>query len=218
MTVRRNRPLITLYKRRCTSWNTRSINVRCDGEETFEVSSLELLRSTIIQGDQNAWAEFQQSLEETVLTWLHAHPGRKSACRCQSEQHFVALAFERLRQAAIQGKVAYETLSEVFVYLRVSLNGAILETLRISSCPESVSVRLSGEGYMEGHPKSREVWDWLQARLSSERERRLAYLLYHCGLGPGEIVRCYPQEWSDVHEIARLRVNILARLMNGFDL
>ena len=192
--------------------------MRYDADETFEVSSLELLRCAITQGDQDAWAEFQQSLEETVLTWLHAHPGKEAVCRCQSEQHFVALAFERLRQAAIQGKVAYERLSEVFVYLRASLNGAILETLRISSCPEAVSERQLVERNLEGHPKSLEVWYWLQARLSSERERRLAYLLYHCGLGPGEIVRCYPQEWSDVHEIARLRVNILARLMNGFDL
>jgi hypothetical protein len=218
MMVRRNRPLIALYKGRCTSWNTRSINVRCDGDETFEVYSLELMHSAISQGDQAAWAEFQQSLEETVLTWLHAHPGRESACLCKSELHFVALAFERLRQAAIQGKVAYKTLSEVFVYLRASLNGVILEALRISACPEAVSQRLSGERYVEGHPKSREVWDLLQARLSSERERRLGYLLYHCGLGPGEIVRCYPQEWSDVHEIARLRRIILADLMNGFDL
>jgi hypothetical protein len=218
MMVRRNRPLIALYKGRCTSWNTRSINVRCDGDETFEVYSLELMHSAISQGDQDAWAEFQQSLEETVLTWLHAHPGRESACLCKSELHFVALAFERLRQAAIQGKVAYKTLSEVFVYLRASLNGVILEALRISACPEAVSQRLSGERYVEGHPKSREVWDWLQERLSSERERRLAYLLYHCGQGPGEIVRCYPQEWSDVHEIARLRRIILADLMNGFDL
>ncbi len=192
--------------------------MRCDGDETFEVFSPGLLRRAITPGNQDAWAEFQQSLEETVLTWLHAHPGKEAACRCQSEQHFVALAFERLRQATIQGKVAYETLSEVFVYLRASLNGAILDTLRISSCPEAVSVHQLGERNVEGHPKSLEVWDWLQARLSSERERRLAYLLYHCGLGPGEIVRCYPQEWSDVHEIARLRVNILARLMNGFDL
>jgi hypothetical protein len=218
MMVRRNRPLIALYKGRCTSWNTRSINVRCDGDETFEVYSLELMRCAITQGDQDAWAEFQQSLEETVLTWLHAHPGRESACLCKSELHFVALAFERLRQAAIQGKVAYKTLSEVFVYLRASLNGVILEALRISACPEAVSQRLSGERYVEGHPKSREVWDLLQARLSSECERRLGYLLYHCGLGPGEIVRCYPQEWSDVHEIARLRRIILADLMNGFDL
>ena len=186
--------------------------------ETFEVSSLELLHRAITHGDKDAWAELQQCLDETVLTWLHAHPGREAACRWQSEQHFVGLAFERFRQAAIQGKVAYETLSEVFVYLSASLNGAILETLRISSCPEAVSVHQLGERYMEGHPRSLEVWDWLQARLSSERELRLAYLLYHCGLGPREIVRCYPQEWSDVHEIARLRRIILAELMNGFEL
>jgi len=71
---------------------------------------------------------------------------------------------------------------------------------------------------VEGHPKSLEVWDWLQARLSGERERRLAYLLFQCGLGSGEIVCCYPQDWSDVHEITRLRRIILAELMNGFDL
>ncbi len=192
--------------------------MRCNGDETFKVYSLELLRRAIARGDQDAWAEFQRCLEETVLTWLHEHPGKEAACRWQSEQHFVALAFERFRLAAIQGQVECETLSEVFAYLRTSLNGAILEALRASACPGAVSQRLSGERYVEGYPKSLEVWDWLQARLSSEREQRLAYLLYHCGIGPGEIVRCYPQEWSDVHEIARLRRIILADLMNGFDL
>jgi len=186
--------------------------------EMFEVSSPELLRLAITQGDQDTWAEFQKCLEETVLTWLHAHPGREAAYRLQSEQHFVALAFDRFRQAAIQGKVAYETLPEVFLYLRASLNGAILETLRISSSPKAVSVHQLGERNVEGHPKSLEVWDWLQARLSGERERRLAYLLFQCGLGSGEIVCCYPQDWSDVHEITRLRRIILAELMNGFDL
>jgi hypothetical protein len=192
--------------------------LKYDAGETFEVSSLEFLHHAFMHGDQDAWAEFQQCLEETVLTWLHAHPGREAACRLQSEQHFVALAFERFRQAAIQGKVAYETLSEVFLYLRAILNGAILDTLRIASCPEAVSVHQLGGRNVEGHPKSLEVWDWLQAGLSSEREWRLTYLLYQCGLGPGEIARCYPQEWSDVQEIARLRRIILAELMNGFDL
>lgn len=189
--------------------------MRCDVDETFEVYYLELLRRAIAHADLDAWARFQQCLQVTVLTWLHAHPGSEAACRCQSEQHFVTLAFERLRQAAIQGKAAFEMLSEVFVYLRASLNGTILETLRISSCPEAVSVHQLGERNVEGHPKSLEVWDWLQAGLSSERERRLADLLYHRGLGPGEIVHFYSQEWSDIHEVTCLRCNILARLMNG---
>jgi hypothetical protein len=184
----------------------------------YEVYVLELLSRAIMHGEQDAWAELQQSLGETLLAWLYDHPGREAACRWKSEEYYVALAFERFRRVVFQGQLAFKTLEEIFVYLRASLNGAILETLRISSCPEAVSLRQLGERNVEGHPKSLEVWDWLQERLSSARERRLAYLLCHCGLGPGEIVRCYPQEWSDVHEVARLRRNILARLMNGSDL
>ena len=182
---------------------------------TLEVSRLELLRHGSIYGDLQARAAFQQSLEETVLTWFHDHPGREAACRLQSEGHFVALAFERFWQIVVQGQVACETLAEVLVYLHASLNGAILETLRVSSRPSAVSERMSAERDLQGHPQSLDIWGWFQARLSSEREGRLAYLLYHCGLEPAEIVRCCPQEWSDVQEVARLRRIIFMQLMKG---
>ena len=61
--------------------------------ERLEVSPLELLHRASTYGDLQAWAAFQQSLEETVLTWFHDHPGREAVCRLQSERHFVALAF-----------------------------------------------------------------------------------------------------------------------------
>ncbi len=185
--------------------------MRQDVDETHEVSSLELMHRAKTHGDLQAWATFQQSLEETVLTWFNAHPGSEAASRVQSERHFVALAFEQLWQAVLQGQVTCETLSAVLVYLRASLNGAILETLRVSSQPEALSQRILGERDLEGHLESHEVWDRFAARLVSERERRLAYLLYHCGLQPAEIVRGSPQEWSDVHEVVRLRRIILER-------
>ena len=180
--------------------------------ETLEASRLELLRRASTHGDLQAWAVFQQSLEETVLSWFHDHPGREAACRVQNERHFVAQAFEQLQQVVVQRQVACETLSEVLVYLRASLNGAILETLRVSARPRAVS---SPWPDVEDHPNRSEVWSWVQARLSSEHERRLAYLLYHCGLEPAEIVRYCPQEWSDVREVARLRRIILKRLTKG---
>jgi len=101
----------------------------------------------------------------------------------------------------------------VLLYLRASLNGAILDALRVSSRPGAVSIPWP-DG--EDRPDRSAVWDRLQvqALLSSERERRLAYLLYSCGLQPAEIVRYCPQEWSDVHEVTRLRRVIFNRLMN----
>ena len=189
--------------------------MRQDVGKTHEVARLELLRRVSTHGDLEAWAAFQQGLEETVQTWLHEHPNREAACRLQSERYFVAQAFEQFWQTVVQRQVTCETLSGVLVHLRASLNGAILETLRVSSRPSAVSERVSGERDLQGHPESLEVWGKVQARLSSERERRLAYLLYHCGLEPAEIVRCCPQEWSDVHEITRLRGIILMQLMKG---
>lgn len=186
--------------------------MRQDVGGTREASRLELWRRASRQGDLQAWAAFQQSLEETVLTWFHAHPGCEAASRVQSDRHFVAQAFEQLWHIVVQGQVACETLSEVVVYLRASLNGAILETLRVCSRPGAVS-----SPWPDGEecPERSVVWGRLQARLSNERERRLAYLLYHCGLEPAEIVRACPQEWSDVREVARLRRSILMQLMQS---
>jgi hypothetical protein len=183
--------------------------------EILDVSRLELLRRASTHGDQEAWRGFQQSLEETVLSWFHDHPASEAACRSACDRQFVALAFERLRQAVFQRQVPFDTLSAALVYLHASLNGAILEMLRVSTLPEVASQRISGERDLEGHPDSHEIWDLIQAKLSSARECRLAYLLYHCGIDPAEIVRGFPQEWSDVHEVARLRRSILARLMKG---
>jgi hypothetical protein len=184
-------------------------------DETLEVSRLELLHRASTHGDLQAWTAFQQSLEEMVLTWLHKHPGKEAACHFQSEQYFVALAFERLLKATVQGQVACETLSEVLVFLRASLNGAILETLRASKRPGAVSSIWPDE---EDRSVRSEVWVRLQSRLSNRREQRLAYLLYHCGLEPAEIVQCCPQEWSDDHEVVRLRRTIFMQLTKRSEL
>ena len=190
--------------------------MRSDGVEMFEVASLELLRRTMAHGDQEAWTQFQQCLEETVLTWLHEHPGREAVCRGLCEKELVVQAFERFRFAAGQAQMAFETLAEVLVYLRASLHGVILDTLRPLSLPEDVLKPVPGqksELQVEDQIDSNEIWEALQTILPGVRERRLVYLLYHCGLAPKEIVHCYPQEWSDVQEIYRLRRNIVGRLL-----
>jgi hypothetical protein len=194
--------------------------VRGNGDETFEVYSLQLLRRAIARGEQDAWAGFQQCLEETVLTWLHEHPGREAACRGLSEKYLVVQAFERFRQAAVQAQMAFETLAGVLVYLRASLHGAILDTLRTLSRPREVSRPVpgqAGESHVEDQIDSNGIWEILQTLLPGAREQRLAYLLYHCGLGPKEIVHCCSQEWSDVQEIYRLRRTIVERLLHHAD-
>ena len=184
---------------------------------SFEVDSLELIHLAVAHGNQNAQAGLQRYLSEMVLGWVHEHPSREVACRSESEEHYVVLAFGRFWQATLQRQVVYKTLTEVLVSLRASLNGAILETLRTSSRPREVLQSETGEPHMQDSPGSRETWDTLQTLLPDQREQRLAYLLFHCGLDPREIVRCYPQEWSDVQEIYHLRCHLLKRLLHHYE-
>ena len=181
---------------------------------------LELLRRIITESDQEARAELQQRWNEILLGWLRSHPGRAVACRWESEEYHIAMAFERFWQAAVEGQVTCQALAEVLTYLRASLNGIILETLRTNSRPGESARPAPGEPGkpdVDGHADASEIWARLQAMLADQREQRLAYLLYHCGLGPREILRFYPQEWSDVQEIRCLRRAILERLLGNAD-
>jgi hypothetical protein len=177
---------------------------------------LELLSRIIAEGDQEARAELQQRWNELLLGWLHSHPNRKLACHWKSEEYYVTMAFERFWQAAVGGQVACQALAEVLTYLCVCLNGIVLETLRTNSRPGESSRPTHGEPgkqHVDDHPDASEIWARLQAMLDDQREQRLAYLLFHCGLKPREIVRFYPQEWSDVQEIYCLRRTILQRVL-----
>ena len=184
------------------------------GEPCTETYCLELLRRATVQGDPEAWAWVRHCFRELVLDWLHRHPSREAACRLESEEHYVAQAFERFRQATtVTQRVEFSQLAPALQYLRASLNGAILNTLRAYSRPGVVSLQEPGEPAMEDHPDSSELWEILQTLLPNKREQRLASLLFHCGLSPREIVRCCPQEWSDVQEIYRLRRTMLERVL-----
>jgi len=187
------------------------------GEPCTDAYGLELLRRATIQDNQEAWAWVQHCFGGLVRGWLRRHPKREVACRLESEEHYVAQAFERFWQAtASNQRVECTTLAAALHSLRASLNGAILDMLRAYGCPGESSRPAPGkpgEPQMEDASSSSEVWDILKTLLSNPREQRLAYLIFHCGLSPREIMRCCPQEWSDVQEIARLRRTIMERLL-----
>jgi DNA-directed RNA polymerase specialized sigma24 family protein len=188
------------------------------GKTCTETYGLELLRRATFQGDQEAWEWVQHCYGGMVRGWLRRHPKREVACRLESEENYVAQTFERFWQAtAFNQQVEFSTLAAALQYLRASLHGAILDMLRAYARPREVSLPGPGEPLVENITDNGEVWEILQMILSNPREQRLAYLLFHCGLKPREIIRFCPQEWSDVQEIYRLRRNIMERLLRNAD-
>jgi hypothetical protein len=182
---------------------------------------VELLRRATVLGDQEAWAWMQHCFSGLVLSWLRRHPYKEAACRLESEENYVDQAFERFWQATtLNRKIKFSTLAAALRYLNLSLNAAILDTLRSYARSREVSLPEPGEPgepYIEDVTSNNEVWELLQTMLPDKREQRLAYLIFYCGLKAREIVRYLPQEWSNVQEIYRLRRSITERLIRNVD-
>jgi hypothetical protein len=181
---------------------------------------VELLHRAMMNADQNARVKVQQCLCGTVRSWFHRHPHREALCRLDSEENFVNVTFERFWKVAIDKQIECNSLTTALQYLRASLNGTILDRMRASSRLKEVALPGTGfpeEFLLEYVSSSAEIWERDQRQLLNVREQRLAYLLFHCGLKPKEIIQCCSQEFSDVCEIYHLRRNIIERILCNVD-
>lgn len=190
------------------------------GEISNDRYGVELFRRAICQHDSDAWTALQVCFSDSIRNWLHSHPRRDTALQLDSEENYVAQTFARFWQATARNqKLAFVTLATALAYLRTCLNGAILDTLRAYSRPKEIQVWVSDieERQAEDEVEQRELWALLLRMFSKPKERRLIYLLFHCGLKPREIMHYCPQEFADVQEIYRLQRNIVDRLLRNAD-
>ena len=178
---------------------------------------LDMFRRALLQSDQHAREQLQQRFSELAFSWIRLHPRREEACRYQKEEYYVAQAFKCFWQATAHHKeLEWSTLAAVLKYLRASLNAVIIDTIRTYSRSREVPIEVHGcpgESVTAIHDKNDELWNNMLTLLSDTREQRLAYLLFHCGLKPEEIVHFYPQDFSDVREISSLRHSIIEQVL-----
>jgi len=187
------------------------------GEPGTEKYSVELLRRATMLGEEEARAWAQQCLSELVVSCLRLHPNRGVASELGSEENYVAQTFERFWQTtALTQHIELNSLADALKYLHACLNGVIVDTLRTYSRLQKKSVTDSSkptELRIEGKFVSKDVWGCVKKVIPNGNEARLAYLLFHCGLKPRQIMNFCPQEFSDLHEIYRLRSNMMNRLV-----
>ncbi len=191
------------------------------GEPSDDQYGVELFRRALMRRDALAWEIVQQRFNGMMLHWMRSHPMRKAASRFDSEENYVAQAFTRFWQAtAGNQEIEFRTLAAVLRYLRASLNGTILDTLRAYSRAQEMPLPEHGEPeepFAEDRDDSRELWEVIRSLIPDERQQRVAYLLFHCHLKPREIVHFCSQEFSEVREVYRLRRSIFERLLRKAD-
>jgi hypothetical protein len=174
-----------------------------------------------VQRDVLAWEVMQERFHDMLLGWVYAHPMRDIACRFESEENYVAQTFARFWLAtAGNQQVEFQSVAAVLRYLRMSLHSVILDALLAYSRPKEVPLPVYGdpeEPFVEDTYEAHGVWETILNLLPDKRDQRVAYLLFHCGLKPREVMRFRPQEFSDVQEIYRRRRNIMERLLRHAD-
>lgn len=191
-------------------------------ESHADQSGLELFQSAISQCSDEVWNRLVERYQGLVLAWVRNHSRREIAYRYHNPEYYVALAFERFWQATTRNQsLTFTSLEAALSYLKASLNGAILDTLRSYTRPE---VPLPEPGHpqpselaSEDYAYEYDLWDAIKNLIPAPREQRVAYLLFHCGLKPREIVHFCKNEFPDVREIHRLRRNIVERLLRHAD-
>ncbi len=191
-------------------------------EPSNDQYSLELFNRALQQKDSLAWEAVQQCFTQMMYQWLYCHHLCEVACRFESEENYIAQGFARFWQATADNQhITFPTLGAALKYLRVSLHAVIIDTLRTYARSSVVALPADDEpGTLscEDEYETDELWQIIHHFLPDERQYRVAYLLYHCGLKPREIVQFCGQEFDDVQEIYRLRRNIIDRLRRNADL
>jgi hypothetical protein len=187
---------------------------KASSEERYCV---EILRRALVEQTDEVWSVLQQCFSETIRIWIRSHPNRDVALLRDSEENYIAQTFSRFWYAVRDRHLEFTTLSAALSYLHATLNGLLTDTLRSHLRLQSREVPLPEPGLSNvpragEPPDSRSLWESVQTLLVDERERRIFYLLYCCGLKPREVVMRCSHEFDDVKEVYRLNQNIIERL------
>lgn len=192
-------------------------------KETFnELFCLEIFRRAMLYQNEPAWEVLQQRFHETVRIWLYKHPYADVALHRDSEQNYIALTFSRFWQAVHDQSMEFSNLRAALSYLHATLGGLLTDAMRLYLRARDLEAQMPEPGSLD-EPANEDLaleisvdqnalWESICNILPDQRERRLVYLLYYCGLKPREIVVRCPLEFSNIQEIYRMSHNILERL------
>ncbi|WP_220194373.1 hypothetical protein [Ktedonospora formicarum] len=172
------------------------------GAVSEDKASIALLRLATTRNNKQAWFALEYCFRQKLILWLRQHPRSKEALGLQSEQEYVTQAFAHFRHLAVSKQMEFRSLHAALRYLAACLNSVVLDMLR--------SIKQASQNVQ---PSRADLWLAISQILNEERERRLAYLLFHCGLKPAEVVERCPEEFQNLAEVQSLHVRILNHMI-----
>jgi hypothetical protein len=170
----------------------------------------EIFRRAIADPQGDAWAVFVGRCQQQVGRWAQRHPG---FARCGEDlEDITSDAFRKMWQsfATDTDKIArFANFPALMLYLKMCVNSAIVDLLR----------HPAGDELPDDHPvfdapasDSRAMWEFIAARLKDDQERLVIRAFFLYDLTPRDILRQFPNRFSGIAEIYRIKQNVVARL------
>ena len=195
--------------RRCKE----ELNHYLRGDSAEDSSILQLLVFARLHNNEQTWRVIEQCFTPVVLSWIRRHPRYEEACRVKAERRYLTLALTKFSHGLVEQDMTFSVLSDVVRYLLVCINSVLLDTVRSAAWLEKINQH---ELLISNNATDQQAdATLLQRLLSDERERRLAYLLFHCGLSPREIAQSHPSEFANLQEIYQLRCSLMSHLQSS---
>lgn len=180
----------------------------------------ELFRRAIQDGDQSVWDNIYACYRLLVVGWVKKHPAFESSG--EQVEYFVNGALAKLSISLTRERFrGFSDLESVLRYLKMCVHSVIIDHHRLSeqlnlealdAASRKVSTDPSPEDHALDQSSKRTLWDFITARLHSEKERTVVYGSFVLDLKPQELYDHFRGTFSDVDEVYRVKQNVLSRL------
>lgn len=188
----------------------------------------ELFRRAIVGRCQRAWEFIYDQYRPQVIGWVKRHPSFPATG--EEAPYFVNRAFEKMWAALSPAKFSrFPNLQALLRYLQMCVHSAIVDSVRTTDRPavdlpvEALAPQGSVrdpviENQVLERMDRQELWQAIDARLRGEQERRIVYGSFVLGLKPRDLYEQFRDTFEDVHQIYRIKENLLARLRRDAEL
>jgi hypothetical protein len=180
----------------------------------------ELFRRAIQESNQTAWEIVCIQYQPLVTGWVKKHRGFETTG--EEVEYFVNGAFGKI--AATLTPVRFDgfpNIGSLLRYLKMCVHSVIVDYNRaveqanlypLEDASEEASTEPATEDQALDRSHDQALWDWINAWLDDEKERRVIYGLFVLALKPQEVYEHFRTLFSEVDEIYRVKQNVIARL------
>jgi hypothetical protein len=188
----------------------------------------ELFRRAFVEQDQLAWEHLYIVYKPLIVGWVTSSPAFPSSG--EEIGYFVNRAVEKMWISISAEKFSrFEELSALLRYLKMCVGSVIIdhmrtrERLNLKELDETIG-NVSGvegpsvEEQVGNQVDSDVLWNLLEELVKDQGERYVLMGSFVYNLKPREILTQYPEVFTGIKQIYRIKENLIARLRRNPDL